>query len=190
MVWWQQYSAEIIGIAGTLLGTILGWVLGKLNFGKLNIYVHSWVDEFLYNDNHGFMCPSSSVKQTEYYGYSFSLEIYNSSEKTKIMRNIEVMFMEENKICFINTPNDSASRTGEMISVYKEIEPVNIPARTVIKVDLSNGFHNNELSFIWNVNRVILKYVDEHNRTKKLLIKKEQYSNYFDNHKTEDTQNV
>jgi hypothetical protein len=164
MIWWQQYSAEIIGIAGTLLGTILGWVLGKLNFGKLNIYVHSWVDKFS-NNSHDEMCSSSSAEETIYYGYFFSFEIYNSSEKTKIMRDIEII-MENKRNCRINTPKVSESRSG----IYKEIEPINIPAKTVIKFNLTNEFFNNEISFIATVNRVFLKYVDEHNRTKKLFL--------------------
>ena len=48
---------EIIGVIGTLLGIVLGWVLSNLSQrGKLNIYP-TWRDEFQHNDGYGGMAP-------------------------------------------------------------------------------------------------------------------------------------
>ena len=83
-----EINAAILGIIGTLLGTIVGWLLNNIsNSGRLNLYVANWKDEFKYNSM-GSMVPSHSFEQTEYYSYTLDLELYNSSSRTKIMRNI------------------------------------------------------------------------------------------------------
>ena len=45
-----EIMIAIIGVIGTLAGTILGWGLNSLSQrGKLNFYVHSWKEEFQVN---------------------------------------------------------------------------------------------------------------------------------------------
>ena len=45
--------AAIIGVGGTLFGTIVGWLLGKINWGKLNIKVDNFAFYPHYHEKHG-----------------------------------------------------------------------------------------------------------------------------------------
>lgn len=85
----------IIGVAGTLAGTALGWFLNVFsNKGKLKIYVSSREDEFEKNEM-GEIVPATNTDDVECYAYKCFLDIYNSSNETKIMRDIQVVFSDE-----------------------------------------------------------------------------------------------
>ena len=180
----SEIQAALLGILGTLMGTVLGWGLNNFSqHGKLNIFISTWKDNFEYNKT-GCFTQSSSIEQTEYYSYELSIDIYNSSAETKIMRNIEIVFMNKKEELYCSIPYDeSTRRAGAGAIVYKDIAPINIPPKSVINIDLTKGINNRDESFknIWNTTHVFLKYSNEKNAKKKVLIKKEKYCDYFAN---------
>lgn len=99
--------ASIIGIVGTLLGTVLGWILGRLNNGKLFIQINSLYDinecrigrdVYIGNDRDG---------ELDYYSFCFIIQLYNSSEKNIILRELQVAFYDlNNKELFREDVND------------------------------------------------------------------------------------
>lgn len=184
----NEILIAFLGILGTLVGTILGWFLNALSQkGKLNVFVTSWEDKFEYNSV-GSMVPSSSREQTSYYAYNLSLDLYNSSAETKIMRNIRICFMDNKKELQRSIPKDDATRrTNGTLMFYDELLTVNVPAKSVFHIELHNGFWDDKeksLDFIWNTNRVVLFYTNEKNKEKEVLVNEEEYKNYFQNHST------
>lgn len=183
-----EMQIALLGILGTLGGTILGWLLNSLSQkGKLYIYVSSWNESFTYND-HGSMTPSTSIEQTECYDYNLSIDLYNSSGETKIMRDINIVFANNNNILYKSIPeDDSTKRVNSYIAYYDEVSPINIQAKSIINIALHDSQWNKDdsLAFIWNTNNVYFTYKNEKNKLKKLLIKKVNYKDYFKNHKVE-----
>ena len=177
----------IIGVLGTLAGTVLGWVLNSLsNKGRLKIFVSSWEDKFLHQDSYGGMAPSNSIDETEFYNYEFSLDVYNSSSESKIMRDIIVSFNEGKKDIEQSTPNDDSTKHGgNPLWFFCAVGPITIPPKTVINLKLHNGSsrQNGGLDYIWKTQKVFIKYRDERNKQKRVLIKAEPYSRYFALHK-------
>ena len=138
------------------------------------------------------MVPSESLEQTEYYGYVLELELYNSSSEPKIMRNIELLFLNGKRILKETVPRDDAlTIRRQHYSSFYDVEPINIPPKTVLRYKLENGFHdkNNGLSFIWETTSIIMRYTNEKDKVKKVPIKSEIYRNYFNSHKQEDKPN-
>lgn len=182
----NEIIIALLGVLGTLGGTVLGWFLNALSQkGKLNIFVTSWKDKFEYNSV-GSMVSSSSIEQTKYYEYNVSLDLYNSSGETKIMRDISICFYDKEKeLCKTIPKNLATRRTSGAVTFYDELLTVNIPAKAIIHIELLNGFWDSDeksLDFIWNTNRVVLVYTDENNKKKEVLLNKEEYKNYFQNH--------
>lgn len=172
----------IIGVVGTILGTILGWMLNSISKrGKIKVFVSSWQDMFQYN-NVGSMVPSKSKEQTECYSYKLTLDIYNSSGDVRIMRNIVIAFFDDKELIYQSIPEDDDTRrwNGPM-AFYDNITPLNIPPKTIIQLKLHNGSRDTDggLNYIWNTKKIYLIYKDEHGREKKVLIKEEDYSHYF-----------
>lgn len=182
----------LIGVGATLAGTILGWLLNNFsNRGKLNIFVSSWEDKFRYNKM-GEMVDSSKREEAAYYTFRVSFDLYNSSGNTKIMRNIEIVFNDGKKDIEKVKPDDEATkRYSHPMTFYDKVEPINIPPKVVIKLNLRDGVWNTDgkLDFVWKTKKVYLVYSDEKNKIRRKLIKTEDYENYFNNHKLEDADN-
>ena len=172
----------IIGVIGTILGTILGWFLNSLSTkGKLKIYVSLWEDNFEYNDV-GSMAPSESKEQTECYRYNLTLDVYNSSSETKILRNIKIEFGDGKDILHTSIPKDDATMRGNgHVAFYDRIVPLNVPPKAIIQLKLHDGkWHTNGgLDFVWKTQIVYLTYDDEKGKEKRMIIKKENYNNHF-----------
>ena len=188
----SDITIALIGVGATIAGTILGWVLNNLsNRGKLNIYVSSWEDSFKYNYI-GRIVLCSKREEVQYYSYKASFDLYNSSGNTKIMRNIQIAFSDGKTDIEKQTPkDDTIKRVSSLRVFYDDVEPINIPPKAVIKLDLHNGSWNKEgeLDYIWKTKKVYLIYNDEKNKTKRIFIKSEDYENYFINHKLEEKEN-
>ena len=136
-----ELKIAMLGIIGTILGTVVGWLLNNISrTGKLNVYISGWNDVFQYNNN-GEMTPSSSIEQTVYYRYELETDLYNSSADTKIMRNVEIIFMYGKHPIKISIPHDDATKVfRQHFTSYYDVEPINIPPKTVLKYKLVNSF--------------------------------------------------
>lgn len=178
----NEVQIAIIGIIGTLAGTFLGWLLNNLSKkGKLIISLNKWIDIFEYN-NTGFMVESSSKEQTEYYGYKTSIDIYNSSDEVKIMRCLSIQFRNGKTILKENVPLDvNTRRTSQKLTIYDDVSVINIPAKTVVNIDLKNGFWKNSegIDFIWETDNIFLSYKNEKNKEIFVRIKNEEYKKFF-----------
>ena len=187
-----QIFIALIGVFSTLSGTILGWLLNNLSKkGKLNVYVSSFIDSFKYN-NLGVLTKSLSIEQTEHYSYEATIDLYNSSNETKILRNINIIFSDGNNDLYKSIPNDNRTeRYSSHRSFYDKISPINVPPKTIIQIKLSDGENSNDngLDFIWKTKKVYLTYINEKNKKKKVNIKSESYRDYFKNHISEDIDN-
>lgn len=189
----SEMQIAVIGIIGTLGGTVLGWLLNNLSQkGKLNIYLSRWTDEFQYNDNTGCMVPSSSMEQTECYGYKVSFDLYNSSRETKIMRNIHIKFINNKQVLYDEVPKDDyTKRVSHPMVYYDDATIVNVPAKSAMKLNLHGGLWRDKksdkdnLEFIIKTNKIQLEYTDEKNKSQKVIIKKYDYKECFLNRSEE-----
>lgn len=179
----------IIGVIGTLAGTFLGWLLNSLSQkGKLNAYISSFEDSFKHNEI-GCMVPSKSKEQSESYSYTLILDLYNASDKTKILRDITVVFSDGKHELYKSIPyDDRTERSSGPLRHYDKICPINVLPKNVIRLELHNGIWLKEkkFDFIWDTQKIYLTYIDEKNNLKKVPIRSEAYQDYFKNHKAEE----
>ena len=172
----------LLGVLATIAGTVLGWFLNNLsNRGKLNIFVSSWEDSFTYNSI-GSMVTCTKREEVECYSYKVSFDLYNSSGIAKIMRNVQIVFTDGKNDVERHTPKDDATkRYSHPVVYYDKVEPINIPPKAVMKLDLHDGVWDKDgkLDFIWKTKKVYLVYADEKNKVRRKLIKTEDYENYF-----------
>lgn len=71
----ESIFTAVIGIIGTLAGSILGWFLNNISrCGKLKAFGVVWVERYEPNDI-GRMVDSLSYGEAEYCAYSITLDI-------------------------------------------------------------------------------------------------------------------
>ena len=184
----SELQTAIISVVGTLAGTALGWFLNNLSQrGKLRIYVSAFKEVFQYN-NMGRMAQSSSIEQTDYYGYKLTLDLYNASGTPKIMRNLTVVFSDGKHDLFKSIPKDDETRRSSGPAFfYDDVGPINIPPKRIIQLSLHSGAHKRDggLDFIWKTKKVYLTYTNEKNKLVKVNINSTVYANYFETHTQE-----
>ena len=179
----SEYMTALIGVLGTLAGTILGWGLNSLSkIGKLNIYINNWQDSFTCTGKYGETVESHSIEQTEFYSFSLSLDVYNSSDDTQIMRDLIICFRSGKKELKNCVPNDtSTKRLSKPFVLYDKVSVINIPAKSALAINLNHGFSKTGegIDFIWQTDNIILKYKDKHNREKRKTMQKKKYNLIF-----------
>lgn len=87
-----NYISAIIGVAGTLLGTILGWLLAKLDFGKIHIVIDNFKT---YTDY--VQLKSKNIAKIVAPEINFTIKLFNSSSKKKVLRDFYIICFDKNK---------------------------------------------------------------------------------------------
>ena len=178
-----MWCAEIIGIIGTLLGTILGWMLNEFSKrGKLMIYT-KWKESFLHPDGYGGFADSNTFEEARWYSYELSIDLYNSSGDSKIMREISIGFFQDRKLVFTKIPleNSNVGKDG-VTPAYENVRPLTIPSKSVLNIRLHGGIHDEDEKFnmLCEVNRIVLLYKNERNKNITVVLKNVDYAHFFD----------
>ena len=69
----------IIAVCSTVIGTVVGWILGKINFGRLHIALSDFSEEFHYTDPLSIYIPGKKDHELYSVKLSFKVRLYNSS---------------------------------------------------------------------------------------------------------------
>ncbi len=166
--------ASAIGVIGTLLGTILGWILNSIsNRGKINVVDAKWEEKYYkeYSDE-GFVTTKEDYENADNYEFNVCLSFYNSSNVTKIIRNILIEFYCNKKFVFECCPYDKAyEKIVSMRWNHYEVEPINIASKTILKFNLYNFISLEKDIDIKGVNKIYLTFIDENNKKRKFKLR-------------------
>ncbi len=155
-----DYTPQLIGVLGTLMGTILGWLLHLLsdNLGKMHISFDEYRNQKSNNNE---------------YAYIAKMFIYNASHKQQCLRNIRFSFARYRcKILFESVPGEGKC-SFETVRTKRENKASMISINSYaqgefIFSDLIDGANYEKLS---KVRKIYLVYEDKKNNTKKKLIR-------------------
>jgi len=173
-----------IGVAGALLGVILGWGLSMLsNIGKL-YFTRKGVD--IYDFRVETNSIPGKVKVLSGGKLKFYFDVFNSSGRNKYIQNIELVFKKNNKITFAR---DTTIMLGKyVISKVTEFDSENraIEKENSIPLVSMNGGSNvieaknlrtivgearlYEKSEIFNFDSIYLKYTNQKEKEKTVFL--------------------
>ena len=131
--------AAIIGVGGTFLGTILGWILSNINWGRLNVKAIRMKERI---DVYCSDLQENRVTETRKKEIDYRISIYNSSNRIRVLREAGIQFCKSSKdILSANLKNldepylTEKNENSDNIITYKDIEVINIPPNTWIDIN-------------------------------------------------------
>lgn len=169
----------LIGLFGVFVGWFLSWITQK---GRLRLFANNGINA-KFSNGEGVLVDTK--EKVNCFSYNISLDVYNGSNSTKIMRDIQVSFENKGGVVKKSIPYDNSKTIQGRVPSYTNVGVINIPPKSVIHLDLRNYFWNKEMDFIWDVTVVKLLYKNSKGSCKSVKIEKLDYKNFDFKHQEE-----
>lgn len=169
--------SEFQGIIGATVGVIATLIVTSIikNLGKIYIYFRGWEIKYHKMDGVGGFI-TSKLEEASSCSYSFEMEIMNSSELPKTLRDIKVKFYDsDNKLLVESIPQDESTRkvsTGG--SRIEPIKIINLPSKQMIYFNVSGYIKTENIKNLNNWKKVYFEAFDNRGRKVKIMIHKNQ----------------
>ena len=129
---------EFEGIIGAILGSTFTLIITDIlkKIGKLKIYLNNFEGRYWYNSKEDRYKQTTSKKygtSIESFRFKFDIDVYNSSELPKIMRDLKISIYKNKKFLKEVNVNDEETRRVVCRCITVDKTTIfNIPAKEVI----------------------------------------------------------
>ncbi len=170
----QENISEIIGVSGTLLGTILGFFLSQIvRMGKIKIFKNQVNHKlFIRNSSGGLLHQVNSLTDNVVeLKIFFDIDVLNSSDYSRqIMRDIKLIIPNKNIKQEHTFINEKTRKFNGISTVVDKLQNIVLNPRELRNLELSVSFNNN-IGLILN-SKWFLEYKDLKNKTLKIELNK------------------
>lgn len=157
-----NYIPQIIGVVGTILGAITGWLLQSISTNRTKIYFDL-----------DYYCDQKADRE---YAYITKLFVYNASYKNQCMRNVRLCFKKsKSEEVFISLPCLGECTFDTIRHKYKgkkEIGILSVGSYDQCEFVFSDLILDMNYDKLSEVRNIYLLYENKKNHTKKILVKK------------------
>lgn len=171
----QAVFGAVLGAAATLIVTQV-----LRNIGKLHFYICEYELVFMGEEKgeDGSMFTSEveveDIRKARYLTYTLALQIYNSSESMKIIKDITLDFLTvDNTLSITPEDQDSSHVISEHFFVRDKLPFINLPAKTIMQLNLFGYINKEDYPEVNNFNdlkKVKFSYKTYKNKAKHELI--------------------
>lgn len=156
----------LIGVGGTIIGTIIGWLLGKIDFGRLYLTTEKLkIKFFSINTN-----KKDNMQKVDF-TISFVISLYNNTNTAKVFRDATLVIANDYKILTTQPLNDFLSaRYSDELKFVGETGVVNIPAKFELDIKIYKEVFFEQYRYS-PMRKIYLQYKDGKFKTKKVLLK-------------------
>ncbi|MCI5521922.1 MAG: hypothetical protein MR411_04900 [Tenericutes bacterium] len=155
---------EFEGIIGAILGSAFTLIITDIlkKIGKLKIYLNNFEGRYWYNSKDNRYEPTTSKKygtSIESFRFKFDIDVYNSSELPKIMRDLKISIYKNKKFLKEVNVNDEETRRVVCRCITVDKTTIfNIPGKESYNLKLSAEIPE-DIAFIMKDGLIIkLKY--------------------------------
>ncbi|MBQ7236719.1 MAG: hypothetical protein IJX03_06170 [Clostridia bacterium] len=154
----------LIGVAGTLMGTIIGWLLGKIDFGKLLLRIKEPKEKENWHSDYG-----DKEEKLNNISFSFTINLYNSSNNNRVFRNAKIILNDgKNDLLTLPLKDLDNVKTSNYFCIIGDINMINISPKTGI--DLNAKFYVKDFNELKTSKKVYLIYENEKFKKKRCFL--------------------
>lgn len=157
----------IIAVSSTVIGTILGWILANIRIGKVFITLADFKEKTLYAIPSIMYIPGKKENELYYLEMGCTIQIYNSSQINRAIRDCELIFVGSNGEELLSVRGEDKETMHQYGGGFKcnEIEVINIEPFTSKNIKLVA--YVQDIDAMYKTKTVYLKYKTERLKTKK-----------------------
>ena len=164
-------TESVIAVVSTVIGTIVGWILGNIKFGRLFLSVSNEKTEPHYTDPHSLSVPGKWDYELYNVKISFVINLYNSSQIVRAIRDCQLAFLDNCKKEIACLPvMDEATRLFSAGGYrWDDVDVVNVGAYE--SMNLSAVLFVSDIETVYNTHEIRFKYKDERFRQRTIEFK-------------------
>ncbi len=160
------------GILGAAVGVIAALIATSLikNLGRILIYFRGWKIN-IFNINVAGGREPTTLPDANYCDYSFEMEIINTSETPRALREIKVNFYDSKKLLLKTIPNDESTKKTSVSGVSSPLKIINLPPKQMVYYKISGYIKTEDLIYLSNYKKIYFEAFNHKRKIKKLLHK-------------------
>lgn len=154
----QDYGPQILGIIGTILGTVIGWLLHFISDNVAKTYIN--IENF-----------DEEKSEKNEYACILKLFVFNDSRKQQCIRNVRLLFTDKKRKTLVESYLNEGKCTFQTIKSRNEDEdPIMISVNSFAQSEYFFSVLINEGKFdkLLDAKKVYLLYEDRKNNTRKI----------------------
>ncbi len=164
--------AAIIGVGGTILGTLLGFFLGKIDFGKFKVKIKKDREIPYYN------CGT-----LDEFHQIIIINLYNGANKNRVFREAKIVLKDISDVEIVVLPLQDA--TVKNINVIEDLNAINILPQTGLDIRAKYVINGDNIDLAYKAKKVVLQYQNEKFKKKSIELWECDYKSIAKPHKEE-----
>ncbi|NRY59836.1 hypothetical protein [Clostridium beijerinckii] len=167
------FISKFEGIIGALMGVVATLITTQLikSLGKIYFYFYDYNIRYYGEGELGEVCEIEDINRADYCTYRLRIQLYNSSEIIKVLNDIKIEFVLEDKSVFSKPNNEDNMIKHASYSEYKDFNFINIPPKELIEINITGSISTENIVDISRVQKIHFIAKNHKNKTIKKLIK-------------------
>ena len=153
----MDMSDGMIGIIGTILGTVVGWLLSFIRFGKLSVNIEEVRHENFY-DSDEIETEEGREKTWESTTIEVMVRIYNLYDVNRFICDYKICLLDKNNKILEekNLMDKSTAQSHSYGTVAEDIKVVNVQPHECVDINAFQFF--DEYQHLKDTKKILFKY--------------------------------
>jgi len=163
------------GIIGALLGVVVTMLMNEYlkSKGKIRFYFQDFKLKYLEKNSEGGYEECEKEKDYTLVRYNFKVQLYNSSENRKILRDIKIVFVGNKGTIYNIVQNTDSRRVNFDRLISDDVNIINLNPKEIIEIGLEGQISKSsgDIKILRDIDKIYLIAKDSKDRSIKKIIK-------------------